>query len=103
MTGVALLLGLFCFILFVLSCIGFVVWAFREHYVACQFRKLVKMYHETDTQTVATSGPRWRITYKARGKTLEKVVEGATEAAAMLAFVKQEGVGYSTILSCDKV
>lgn len=86
--------------------LSFLAWAIHEHLVARKYRYLIRL-HQTMAANGAynkvATGPRWKISYREKGKVKSVEIEAATEPEALQQFVKTNNVGYGHIVSSEKL
>jgi hypothetical protein len=96
---IGVLLGTAAFVLFCLWCLGFLLWAIREHSIANHYRKLAKELAEHTKANPQPEQGGWTVTYK-EGKAIKSMkVEGNDEGEVLANFLKQHKARYDSIVS----
>lgn len=92
--------------LFVVAVLGFLAWAIHEHLAARRYRYLIRLHHQmlaNGAYNKVATGPRWKISYREKGKVKSVEIEAASEPEALQQFVKTNNVGYGNIVSSEKL
>lgn len=86
----------------------FLVWVLREHQIANKYRYLLRLRSQLSPEELrgaynkGSAAPRWRVTYRVKGKQATEEIEAATEAIALREFTRSHAIGYGSIVKCEK-
>ena len=85
--GAAALIAFFMLVLVVgiIAMFALIAMLVRDHRQAKEYRKLLELYQQNKTEGLAGG---WSITYKLKGKTKTRQIEGATEGEAVANFLR---------------
>ena len=87
---------------------GFLGWVWHEHRLANKYRYLIELHKRIPAEELrgaynkGSAAPRWRITYRAKGKDATDTIEAESEAIAIREFTRSKSIGYGKIVKCER-